>query len=49
MADREKLVYRASEYIYSFKNFKQSKLLLEIFIKVNILLKKLTKTKEFIA
>ena len=34
--DREKLIYRASEYTYSFQNF-QTKLLAGIFIMVKLL------------
>ena len=44
--DKEKLVYRASEYTYSFKNFQTIKTLVEIFMKVKLLHKKLMKINQ---
>ena len=35
--DREKLIYEINEYTNSFKNFKQQKLLVEIFMRVKLL------------
>ena len=43
--DREKLIYETSEYTYSFKNFKTTKLLVEIFMRVKLRLKRLMNIK----
>ena len=46
--DREKLVYKTNEYTYSFKNFQTIKTLVEIFMRVNLRLKKLMNINRFI-
>ena len=43
--DREKLIYETSEYTYSFKILKQQKLLVEIFMRVKLRLKRLMNIK----
>ena len=44
-AEREKLIYERNEYTFSFENFQKLKILVQIFLRVKLRLKKLINIK----